>query len=505
MPEEYQLSLPLDEESSPLGQFGRKSQGLVPSRSSLSIEEFCIWATKRFPGSNEDKVSHVYSTFEGQHPTMPVAPIDSVSDWALRFPCLSGVLDDIGRGTCPVYHVRATLNLPDSLDLEGEQQVVLRTQLSMTCLQYRTREAWSCTTRVYTLGSQVLELQQKVSMEQLSTQDPNTGMQKNVGLKAAIPFATDFWAAFLAGLASLDQSLQSLNPADRKAKRERDSKNAVAGITVVQEISTIESSLEGSRRLSVLIWEFAKTHASEPGQTLVTRIASAKNPLQDTMRAPNMARSMSQPQVIPSKASRPRLNKSGTSLQRSQSMAALSAQSFYQPQIPAGRSVIQMSASGSYRPVVTQSPGQLPTGPVYYQPMFDHFPAQQDRQSQATAHNGGLQIAYTLPSQTATPHAMSRSYSAPSWTQGSAPTQYPSAIDTSSWNDSFIDWSLPESAGYLQSDFQVASDDFFTTTPSRAHSTIPQSYAMEHTTSTAGTEIDEDAMPRLGFFPLANF
>lgn len=143
---------------------------------------------------------------------------------------------------------------------------------------------------------------------------------------------------------------------------------------------------------------------------------------------------------------------------------------------------------------------------MYCQPIFDH--AQVPSRPVSTAPSVELPVAYAAPAQNPATYAMSRSYSAPSWAAGTAPTQYPSSIDTGVWNDNFIDWSLPESAGYLQSEFQVASDDFFSSGPSRTQSAAPQSYGMEHTTSTAGTDIDDadDArMPHLGFFPLSNF
>lgn len=498
--QDYQLSIPLDDETSPLGQNFRKHSAITLPQSQLQVEEFCIWATKRESTTGEDSVSHVYTGFDKEL-GCPTASIDAVSDWALRFPCLSNLFADPFAAQCPVFHLRSGLNLPDSLDLEGDQQVVLRTQLSLSCIPYRAREQWVCTTRVYTMGSKVLELKQKVSMEQLSTIDPTTGMQQKIGLKVAVPFATDFWAAFLAGLASLDQSLQSLSAAERTTKRERDSRNAVAGITVVQEIATVETSLELSERLSILLWEFNKTSAGEDGQTLITRIAPPE-PICHPMKAPSMSRSASQPNSAGKKKfSRTQLNlHHGATLQRSQSVAAVPSHSTYQHSAAGARAPLQRQTSMPYFPVSQPQTAPLPNNQVYYQPLFDHsqIPA---RPIPSPTSSSSLSVSYTVPSQPITAQAMSRSFSAPTWTQNTNPSQYP-PVDLASWNDSFLDWSLPESASYLQSEFQVSSDEFFSGTPtSRPQSTAP-SFAMEHTTSTTGTDIEDDAMPRLGFFPL---
>ncbi|CCG83419.1 Transcription factor AbaA [Taphrina deformans PYCC 5710] len=507
--QDYRLSLPLEDDHSPLGKVGRLKLDAMPiTRAHLQLDEFCIWATRSEVGSSENHVSHVYTTFQKNAP-IAVAPIDAVSDWALRFPCLPQLVADQYSDQCPVYHLRASMNLPETLDLEGEQQVVLRTQLSMAGLAQRSREQWYCITRVYTMGNKVLELKQKVNKQDPSSTSVPSGVNQNQGPSVAVPFATDFWAAFLAGLATLDQSSQNMSPEEMKAKRDRDSYNAVSGITVVQEIATMETSLESSKRLNVLIWEFTKTRADQIGSTVVTRIVLPDAQPEMIMQAPSMARTMSQPQSLPrKKIVRPKLSTNGVGLQRSQSMAAVPVQAYSSSQPPLTRPLMRQVSGPVYTQVPQQSSQNVArqSNSIYYQPPQDHQLG--TRQLSSSANPVELAQNYSVPTQNPASYAMARSYSAPSWPAGTAPTQYPSSLDTGIWNDNFIDWSLPESAGYLQSDFQVASDDFFSATPSRSQSTIPQSFGMEHTTSTAGTEIDdlEDSrMPQLGFFPLTTF
>lgn len=507
----YQLSLPVDEQTSPINQILRmKSQTVALPRAQLQVDEFCVWATRKIKATADDQVSHVYSAFD-KDASVPNVHIDSITEWPRRFPCVQNLLAEAPQ--CPVFHLRSSLKLPQSLDLEGEHQVVLRTQLSMTCFSNRPTEQWSCTTRVYTLGSKVLELKQKVSMEQLTSTDPTTGSKQKLGLKVAVPFATDFWAAFLAGLASLDQSLQNMSETDRAIRREHDSRNAVSGITIVQEIAVVETSMRPSERLSLLMWEFNKTAEDKEGQTLMTRVVLPE-PQTRLMRAPSMGRSVSQPQSVPrKKVSRPSPNLAhGQGLQRSQTVSALPTQASFQqyslPPRPASRQESNSSHHLQAGHSQHQVPAQPPNGETFYQPVFDHS----HLPHRAAPHNpsADLHVPFTVPSQPPATHAMSRSFSAPTWTHNSAPnwahnsahqSPYP-VLDMNSWNDSFIDWTFPESANYLQSEFQISSDDFFGT-PSRCQSAaIPQSYGMEHTTSTAGTDIDDDALPRLGFFPV---
>lgn len=383
--------------------------------------------------------------------------------------------------------------------------MILETQLALMCnAPPRTRDQWICTTRVYTIGNKVLELQQKTRLDQVNRVEPIDGLKSQPGMKLNVPFATDFWATFLASLASLEPNQQGLGQAERAAKRSQDSRNAVAGITIVQELTTMENSSELPQRLCVLLWEFNQIPHGQDGQTFVMQVAPPE-PISNFMKVPSMGRSASaQPNSSGKKKnSRPQLNlQHGHGLQRSQSVAAVPSHSSYQHAATTARAPLQRQTSMPYLPHTQNQ--VVPPPPVCYEPIFDH--------SQLIARpmpvTNPQVMAYPVPpAQTpATSHAMARSFSAPTWTHNSMPTSYP-VVDLNAWNDSFLDWNIPESAGYLHSDFQVSSDELCSgTTPSRPQSIAPvQSYGMEHTTSTTGTDIEDDAMPRLGFFPLAHY
>ena len=412
-------------------------------RTNLKVDEFCIWATKRDAHSGEDQVSHVYTQMSNRE-QVGCLPIDAVTDWALRFPCLQDLVAERSDAPCPILHMRSLLDLPSTLDLNGEQQVVLRTQLAMSCVPHVGREQWACNTRVYTMGSEVLSLKQKVSMEALSAMDHETGQHRKFGLKVAIPFATDFWAAFLAGLASLDGTAEQNNSS------ERDAQAAIGGITIVQEVVTVETSLDASRTVVILIWEFGKTNTPGQGQTMATHLMLPEH-TQQQMQHHLMSRSISQPAQLPAqRIARPMLM--GANLQRSHSMATVPTNNMYN---------------------IPQKPIARPASPVFRHPQpmpLPHVAAYEHH----SVHNG--------------PAAMARSYSAPTWSHNTM-TQY------GDWNtDVNFDWNVPDSANYLQGSFEVASDDFFST-PSRSASAIPTTYIEPSQ--------EETTMPRLGFFPLA--
>jgi hypothetical protein len=89
----------------------------------------------------------------------------------------------------------------------------------------------SVVTRIYTMGQKVLELTNVIS-------PPQNG-------KLYIPFAQEFWTAFLQGLRSLQEETS-------EKRRTREAKTVIGGITVNQEIW----SEDGNRRIGLLCWEF---------------------------------------------------------------------------------------------------------------------------------------------------------------------------------------------------------------------------------------------------------
>jgi len=75
--------------------------------------------------------------------------------------------------------------------------------------------------------------------------------------KLYIPFAQEFWTAFLQGLRSLQEDTS-------EKRRSREAKTVIGGVTVVQELW----SEDGNRRLGLLCWEFGVDEDSKQPVTV---------------------------------------------------------------------------------------------------------------------------------------------------------------------------------------------------------------------------------------------
>lgn len=193
--------------------------------SGLDIAEFCIWNGP----DGETVADHVYSqrvidedVFRGR------VELDALAGWEGRWPHLVDCLSTEGTVQGGVLLVKSRLSLPSlaqSLDPSA-----LKTHLAVTIQEPCLGEI-SVVTRIYTMGQKVLELSSHISSAQNG--------------KLYIPFAQEFWTAFLQGL----RTLQENTPEKR---RPRETKTVIGGVTVVQELW----SEDGNRRLGLVCWEF---------------------------------------------------------------------------------------------------------------------------------------------------------------------------------------------------------------------------------------------------------
>lgn len=240
----------------PMSGYAHPTQVLArgPSTSEPRFADFCVWATRNAGPNATEEIAHVYTKYAGSVDSY--TPLDAVADWPFKFPCLSEMIADAQGVRCGVFFIQSSLHLPHQLDLTGQSQIVLRTQLAMLRPQSALQAAWGCTTRIYTMGNKVLELKQRVPLDSPSGL---AGGAASAAGRTSVPFATDFWAAFLAGLSHIDSE-----------NRDRDVRNALDGITVVQEIFAIDGP--ETHRECVLLWEFDKADGG-PGRTVARPIA----------------------------------------------------------------------------------------------------------------------------------------------------------------------------------------------------------------------------------------
>jgi hypothetical protein len=209
--------------NSPL--FAPNYQQFASNASGLDVAEFCIWNGQ----DGEAVADHVYTQraldediFQGR------MDVDALPGWEGRWPHLADCVANEGSILGGILLVKARLTLPPpGQPLDSAK---LKTHLAVTVQEPCMGEV-SVLTRIYTMGQKVLELVNVIPQAQ-------TG-------KLFIPFAQEFWTAFLQGLRNLQEDAS-------EKRRIREAKTVIGGITVVQEVW----SEEGSRRIGLLCWEF---------------------------------------------------------------------------------------------------------------------------------------------------------------------------------------------------------------------------------------------------------
>lgn len=130
---------------------------------------------------------------------------------------------------------------------------------------------WDCVTKVYTLGNEVLALIEPVQA------------QENLGQRTetlALPFASDFWAAFISGINR-----------EGGASSQKEAGRAVAAITMVQELHCLPPSHDedlADRKFSnqtlhaVLIWEFEMVTDNFSARTVFRKVHSPRSAYEST-------------------------------------------------------------------------------------------------------------------------------------------------------------------------------------------------------------------------------
>ena len=226
----YEQCQPCSIPTSPL--FPPNYQQYASNAAGLDVAEFCIWNGQ----DGETVADHVYTqrilnedVFRGH------LKIDTLSSWERRWPHFADCTANEGSIKGVVLLIQVSLALP-SLE-QTLDPAKLKTHLAVTIQEPCVGEV-SVMTRIYTMGQKVLEFANVITQAQ-------TG-------KLYIPFAQEFWTAFLQGLRNLQEGATE-NRSLRKAK------TVIGGVTVVQEIW----AEEGARRMGLLCWEFGVDEGSE--------------------------------------------------------------------------------------------------------------------------------------------------------------------------------------------------------------------------------------------------
>lgn len=110
---------------------------------------------------------------------------------------------------------------------------------------------WTCVTKVYTLGNEVLSLVEPVAV-----------LPEKRALKLVLPFANDFWAAFIVGITGA-----------AGAKTHKEAARAVNAITMTQQLYTsADAPLARDRAYATLLWEFEMVTDAFAARTVFRRV-----------------------------------------------------------------------------------------------------------------------------------------------------------------------------------------------------------------------------------------
>ncbi|KAF8474232.1 TEA/ATTS domain family-domain-containing protein [Kalaharituber pfeilii] len=217
----------------------------------IRLTNFTMWAGRSdYSGEIRERV-HVYSQLSLEKPIMETRRLGSIPDWRIRFPCLPGILQASPGPT--IIHIESSVS---SMPISPIDSLVLSTNLEVSYTDTVPNLQWECVTKVYAPGKKVWEISQAASYLE----------QFDGTIKLVLPFASHFWAALYTSLSQSqhwDPDPMSMN-SQHVVSNDNDSRDAIYGINVLQELVSSSLTAYGSRELvAVLLWEFSQ---AEPGQ-----------------------------------------------------------------------------------------------------------------------------------------------------------------------------------------------------------------------------------------------
>ena len=230
-------------------------QDLPSATCNVKPTQFTMWVgTSDYVGGVNEHI-HTYSELALKNPVLPRMALDSIEDWEARFPCLQNILHT-GKETTVIY-IESSVSVMSISPLDS---LILGTNLEVNYTDTIINCQWECTTRIYAPGKKVWDNTQPVSQSE----------QYDGTTKLALPFASEFWAAFYTSLSQSQPEIESSKSMSILRAREKEGEicAAISGITVVQELANLIPTIYGGRRLTaVFLWEFTPADVGEPGIT----------------------------------------------------------------------------------------------------------------------------------------------------------------------------------------------------------------------------------------------
>jgi hypothetical protein len=235
-----------------------------PNGSGLDIAEFCIWNGQ----DGETVADHVYTqrvidedVFQGR------IEVGSLPNWTTRWPHLAECVEREVPVQGGVLLIKSRLTLPPLNQLLDANS--LKTHLAVRVQEPSCLGEINVITRIYTMGQQVLEL--------------NNPIANATNGKVYIPFAQEFWTAFLQGLRNLLEDTP-------EKRRIREAKTVIGGITVIQELWS-----EDSNRVGLLCWEFSVDEDQKQPISIQELILPGQQPSPDYEVSPTYFTTQSTP------------------------------------------------------------------------------------------------------------------------------------------------------------------------------------------------------------------
>jgi hypothetical protein len=228
----------------------------------MELSKFAIMAgIKTNPAGRINGSFHTYTCLVQETPAASVS-LSSIPSWQTRFPRVAEITRDeatgaVFGGNCTFLHIQSSISVivPEEATAEGLLRTQVDTQLEVS-LPDDVYEGfqWDCVTRIYAPGKKAPVWDVTHECCQV-VEDPVRASRKLV-----LPFASEFWGAFYNGLFGA----QSDHGSDGGFHTEQEVDTAIRGITVVQELFSVQGA-GAKERSAVLMWEFTKADSGWPG------------------------------------------------------------------------------------------------------------------------------------------------------------------------------------------------------------------------------------------------
>lgn len=245
-------------------QFPVYTEGIRPSA-------FMMWVGTLNDSGSVDDCFHTYTALAPSGAQRPTGELAAMPRWQARFPHVADIAHELADSRTQTLHLSASMaTLATATPENSLLCTVLQIDVPRHC--YRDTadgddenddEAWRCVSRIYARGKKVWELSHAV---------PAVTECDGSSTKLTLPFASDFWSAFYTALSaagerghdsSSDEEEEVGRRQQRQADGEKGARQAIGGITVVQEVW--RTGIMDERRAAVLLWDFTKAYAGHCG------------------------------------------------------------------------------------------------------------------------------------------------------------------------------------------------------------------------------------------------